>query len=96
MIVALFNRAHRLGVTVDAAHVNGEPGLIVYDQEHKVVRVFSLDILGGLVQTVRVSPIRTSSPILARSDIARTRYGDEDRASSSFALRVHRYLVRAQ
>lgn len=77
VIVALFNRAPRLGVTVDAARVNGEPGCIVYDQDHKIVSVLSFEIFGGLVQTVRgvVNPDKLAhlGPV---SDIARTRSGD--------------------
>lgn len=52
-LIALFKRAPRLGVRVEAVLVNGGPGIIAHDPDGKIVSVFSLDVLDGVIQTVR-------------------------------------------
>ena len=82
LLVAMFDQAPRRGVRVEAVRVNGEAGFIVYDGEDKIVSVFSLEIRGGVIQTVRgiVNPDKLGhlGPV---SDIARIRHRREDHAS---------------
>jgi RNA polymerase sigma-70 factor (ECF subfamily) len=42
-----------LGVTVREAEINGQPGAIVVDASGRLISVLTLEIAGGLVQTVR-------------------------------------------
>jgi RNA polymerase sigma-70 factor, ECF subfamily len=41
------------GMTITPHEVNGQPGATVVDSEGRIVNVFSLDIVDGVVQTVR-------------------------------------------
>src|SRR6266567_5446886 len=52
-MLGLYRRAPKMGVHVEPAWVNGQPGGVSYDGEGRVVNVFALDIADGLVQTVR-------------------------------------------
>ncbi len=52
-LIALFKQVTRLGVGIEAVLVNGGPGIISHDPEGKVISVFSLDVLGGVIETVR-------------------------------------------
>ena len=52
-LLGLYRRAPKMGVRVEPARVNGQPGAVSYDGEGRVVNVFALDIADGLVQTVR-------------------------------------------
>ena len=78
-ILAGFTRAKRLGVTIDPALVNGGPGLIAHDSEGKIVSVLSLEVLDGVIQTVRgiVNPdkLQHLGPV---SDMTRIRRHGED------------------
>ena len=71
LLLGLYRRAPKMGVHVELAPVNGQPGGISYDSEARVVSVFVLDIADGLVQTVRsiVNPdkLRHLGPV---SDVA--------------------------
>ena len=49
-IVPLFAR---IGGMVEPHELNGQPGAIFRDREGKVVNTFTLDILGGRIQTIR-------------------------------------------
>ena len=53
LVLGLYRRAPKMGVHIEPAWVNGQPGGISYDGEGRVVNVFVLDIADGLVQTVR-------------------------------------------
>jgi RNA polymerase sigma-70 factor, ECF subfamily len=53
LVLGLYRRAPKMGVHVEPAWVNGQPGAVSYDGEGRVVSVFVLDIADGLVQTVR-------------------------------------------
>ena len=78
-IVALFKQAARLGVTVEPVLVNGEPGIVTHDPQGKIISVLSLEVLDGVIQTVRgiVNPdkLQHLGPI---SDMARLRRHDQD------------------
>jgi RNA polymerase sigma-70 factor (ECF subfamily) len=52
-LLGLYRRAPKMGVRVDLAWVNGQPGAITYDSAERVVNVFALDIADGKVQAVR-------------------------------------------
>lgn len=52
-ILNLFRQAPRFGVTVEPVLVNGGPGIITHDSQGKVVSVLSLEVLDGVIQTVR-------------------------------------------
>lgn len=52
-VLALFKQAPRRRVTADPVRVNGGPGIIVRDAEGKVVSVLSLEVVDGVVQTLR-------------------------------------------
>jgi RNA polymerase sigma-70 factor, ECF subfamily len=71
LLLGLYRRAPKMGVRVEPARVNGQPGAVSYDGEGRVVNVFVLDIADGLVQTVRsiVNPdkLRHLGPV---SDVA--------------------------
>jgi RNA polymerase sigma-70 factor (TIGR02957 family) len=43
----------RLGISLRAAEVNGQPGAMAYDEQGRLVGVIGLDVLDGQVQTIR-------------------------------------------
>lgn len=78
-LITLFKRVPRLGVTVEAVLVNGGPGIITYDPDGKIISVFSLDVLDGLIRTVHgiVNPDKLHH-LGDVSDMARLRRQDPD------------------
>lgn len=52
-VLVLFKQAPRMGVTVEPVLVNGGPGIIAHDSQGKVVSVLSLEVLDGVIQTIR-------------------------------------------
>ena len=78
-LLALFKQAPRMGVTVEPVLVNGGPGIVTHDPEDKVLSVLSLEILDGVIQTVRgvVNPDKLQH-LGAVSDMARLRKSDRD------------------
>ena len=52
-VVDVFTSAHKRGITLEPALVNGGPGIITHDSQGRVVSVVSLEVIDGLVQTVR-------------------------------------------
>jgi RNA polymerase sigma-70 factor (ECF subfamily) len=46
-------RLGELGGRVELREINGQPGAMVFDRDHLLVNVFSLDISDGFVQSVR-------------------------------------------
>jgi RNA polymerase sigma-70 factor (ECF subfamily) len=78
-VLALFKQASRLGVRIEAVLVNGGPGIVIYDSHGKILSVLALEVLGGVVQTVRgiVNPdkLHHLGPV---SDILRLRPHDHD------------------
>ena len=53
LVLGLYRRAPQMGVHLEPAWVNGQPGAVSYDGEGRVVNVFALDIADGMVQAVR-------------------------------------------
>jgi RNA polymerase sigma-70 factor (TIGR02957 family) len=81
LILGVFARANRLGVTLEPVLVNGGPGIITHDPQGNVVSVLSLEVLDGVVQAVRgiVNPDKLQH-LGAVSDLLRT-HPDRDRQS---------------
>jgi RNA polymerase sigma-70 factor, ECF subfamily len=52
-LLGLMRRFGKLGTVFELTPVNGGPGAISYDAEHRVIGVFSLDIADGKVQNIR-------------------------------------------
>jgi RNA polymerase sigma-70 factor (TIGR02957 family) len=71
-MLGLARRGPKLGIRLELAWVNGQPGAVTYDTEGRVVNVFALDIADGLVQAIRsvVNPdkLHHLGPV---SDVAR-------------------------
>jgi RNA polymerase sigma-70 factor (ECF subfamily) len=78
LVLDVFERAERLGINLEPVLVNGGPGVITHDPQGKVVSVLSLEVLDGVVQTVRgiVNPDKLQH-LGAVSDLLRIRH-DED------------------
>jgi RNA polymerase sigma-70 factor, ECF subfamily len=53
LVLEIFKRAGRMGITLEPVSVNGGPGIITHDGQGKVVSVLSFEVLDGVVQTVR-------------------------------------------
>jgi len=53
LLLGLYRRAPKMGVRLEPAFVNGQPGAVTYDPQDRVVNVFALDIADGRVQTIR-------------------------------------------
>jgi RNA polymerase sigma-70 factor (ECF subfamily) len=83
-IVTLFKQASRLGVTVEPVLVNGGPGVITYDPEGKIISVLCLEVIDGIVQTVRgiVNPDKLQH-LGAVSDLARIRARGSERGDDT-------------
>ncbi|HXR23343.1 MAG TPA: RNA polymerase sigma-70 factor [Acidimicrobiales bacterium] len=79
VVVRLFERAKRMGITLDPVLVNGGPGIITHDSQGKVVSVLSLEVLDGVVQTVRgiVNPDKLQH-LGAVSDLLRIRHHPDE------------------
>jgi RNA polymerase sigma-70 factor, ECF subfamily len=53
LFAGLGGQLPELGITMQLAHVNGQPGAVLRDAEGLITNVFVLDIAAGAVQTVR-------------------------------------------
>jgi RNA polymerase sigma-70 factor (ECF subfamily) len=76
-LLGLVRRFGPAGTSIELAVVNGRPGAVSYDADHRVVSVFALDIADGQVQAIRsiVNPdkLRHLGPV---SDLA-LRWSDD-------------------
>jgi RNA polymerase sigma-70 factor (ECF subfamily) len=52
-VLGLFRLGHRLGVQIQPAEVNGQPGATCLDASGDLINVLNLDICDGAVQVVR-------------------------------------------
>ncbi len=70
-LLGLHRRGPSLGVSIELAWVNGQPGAVSHDADGRVINVFALDIADGLVHAVRsvINPdkLRHLGPV---SDVA--------------------------
>lgn len=78
-LLDLFQRVDKLGITVEPVLVNGGPGILTHDAQGKIVSVLSLEVVDGVIQTVRgiVNPDKLQH-LGAVSDILRLRPDDQD------------------
>ena len=53
VIVAMISSFGRIGVVAEPHEVNGQPGAIFRDRDNKVLNTWTLDVLGGRIQTIR-------------------------------------------
>ena len=53
VLASLFPPSRRIGGVVEPREVNGQPGAIFRDRDGRVVNTWTLDILGGQIQTIR-------------------------------------------
>ena len=53
LIAGTLKQAKEVGVTLRAAHINGQPGVMFLDDEDRIGAVMSVDVADGLVQTIR-------------------------------------------
>jgi RNA polymerase sigma-70 factor (ECF subfamily) len=53
LLLGLYRRGLKMGAYAEPAWVNGQPGAVSYDAEHRVAGVFVLDIADGRVQAIR-------------------------------------------
>ena len=79
LILGIFERAKRMGITIEPALVNGGPGVITHDAQGKVVSVLSLEVLDGVVQSIRgiVNPDKLQH-LGVVSDLLRIHHGQDD------------------
>jgi RNA polymerase sigma-70 factor, ECF subfamily len=53
VLASIFPVLARIDVSVEPREVNGQPGAILRDRDGKVGGTFTLDVLGGRIQTIR-------------------------------------------
>lgn len=77
LFAGLSRQIREFHIRIDPTQINGQPGAILFDPEGGVINVFSLDILDGVVQTVRsvINPekLRHLGPVADVRAIARGR-----------------------
>jgi RNA polymerase sigma-70 factor (ECF subfamily) len=78
-LLAIFARNLPLGMTAEPVVVNGGPGIVNRDSRGKVIGVLALEILDGVIQTVRsvVNPDKLQH-LGSVSDFLRIRPKDEE------------------
>lgn len=77
-VLELFEGVKRRGITVEPALVNGGPGLVTHDSQGRIASVISLEVLDGVIQTLRgvVNPDKLQH-LGEVSDATRIQPGDE-------------------
>jgi RNA polymerase sigma-70 factor (ECF subfamily) len=53
LLIGIGGQTRELGLTLHPTEINGQPGARLFDREGRLVNVLSLEIAGGVVQTVR-------------------------------------------
>ena len=53
VLTAIFPWLVRIDVTLEPHEVNGQPGAILRDRDNKVLDTWTIDVLGGQIQTIR-------------------------------------------
>ncbi|WP_433501210.1 RNA polymerase sigma-70 factor [Sphaerimonospora sp. CA-214678] len=53
LLVSVFPRMARIGLTFERHEVNGQPGAIFRDRDGRVLHTMTLDVLDGRIQTIR-------------------------------------------
>jgi RNA polymerase sigma-70 factor (ECF subfamily) len=81
VIAAMISPFGRIGVVAEPCEVNGQPGAIFRDRDNRVLNTWTLDVLGGRIQTIRtvlnpdklahVGPVADAWAILREANRAR-------------------------
>jgi RNA polymerase sigma-70 factor, ECF subfamily len=53
LLLGLRDKWTKVGVTLRRTEINGQPGAMFLDREGRLINIFSLDVAGGVVQTIR-------------------------------------------
>jgi RNA polymerase sigma-70 factor (ECF subfamily) len=53
LIQGIFAKGRQFGMHVESVVVNGQPGVMLFDVDHRLVAVMTVDIAGGVVQCLR-------------------------------------------
>lgn len=53
LLAAVFPGFFRAGITLEPRELNGHPGAIFRDRDGRVTNTWTLDVLGGRIQTIR-------------------------------------------
>jgi hypothetical protein len=74
LLSSFFRRYHGIGARMRRAQLNGQPGVLAFDSDGKLINVFSLDIADGAIQTIRsiINPDKLAHLGYPLSDLART------------------------
>jgi RNA polymerase sigma-70 factor (ECF subfamily) len=74
LLMGIASQLQKVGVRARLADVNGQPGALFADRSGRIVYVMSLDIVDGIIQTVRsiVNPDKLGhlGPLASSSDLA--------------------------
>lgn len=78
VLQSLFATGRKLDATMQPASINGQPGILSFDAEGRLVNVMVLDIAGGVIQAVRsiVNPDKLDHLGFPLSDIGKIRPKD--------------------
>ncbi len=81
VLTAIFPWLVRIDVTLEPHEVNGQPGAILRDRDNKVLDTWTIDVLGGQIQTIRsvnnpdklghVGPVADAWAVAREADQAR-------------------------
>ncbi|GCB49576.1 RNA polymerase sigma-70 factor [Streptomyces sp. NL15-2K] len=53
LLASVFPSVVRIGVEFEQREVNGQPGAVLRDRDHRVLNTFTLDVLDGRIQMIR-------------------------------------------
>ncbi|WP_405861745.1 RNA polymerase sigma-70 factor [Streptomyces sp. NBC_00090] len=53
LLGAVFPRLMEIDITVEPRDINGQPGAVFYDRDHRILHTMTLDILDGHIHTIR-------------------------------------------
>jgi len=74
LLLGFFDGYRSIGARMQRARINGQPGLLAFDAEERLINVFAFDVAGGVIQTVRsiINPDKLGHLGHPLSPIART------------------------
>jgi RNA polymerase sigma-70 factor (ECF subfamily) len=79
LLLALAQQVRQAGATIAQTEVNGQPGAMMRDGQGRLVNVWSLDIVDGVVQTIRsvINPEKLEhlGPLADLDELRRTARG---------------------
>ena len=73
LLNSIFSAYGEIGARLQRVRVNGQPGLLAFDAEGRLINVLSLDIAGGAIETVRsiINPDKLAHLGYPLSELAR-------------------------